>query len=231
MKQIFCITICILILTSCERHDIKLVDRSAEFFPMQLNKFWIYNVDSISFDDVTLTSDTIHYQVKEELDSTFIDDTGNQAYRIERSRRNDTASFWTITDIWYCNLTSSTAEKVEENLRFIKLSFPMFKNKTWAGNKYIHPWDVTDYLNGWSYLCTNIDVPLTLGTLHFDSTLTVIQNADSNLTEKYFFIEKYARQVGMIYKEEQHVQKQNLDPQWTHPESGYIRRYYLIQYN
>ena len=107
--------------------------------------------ERLSFDDVTLTSDTIHYQVKEELDSTFIDDTGNQAYRIERSRRNDTASFWTITDIWYCNLTSSTAEKVEENLRFIKLSFPMFKNKTWAGNKYIHPWDVTDYLNGWNY--------------------------------------------------------------------------------
>lgn len=218
-------------LASCKKDTTVITDHSPEFSPMSVGKYFIYNVDSISFDDVTMTSDTIHYQVQEILDSVFIDDTGNEAYRIERSRRKDSTDVWLITDVWSCNLSSATSEKVEENLRFIKLSFPIYENRQWAGNKYIHPWDATEYLSDWNYEYKNVNTTALVGSISFDSSLTVIQHIDSNLTEKYFFIEKFARHVGMIYKEEQHVQKQNLDPGWDHPESGFIRRYYLTDHN
>lgn len=227
----YLIGILFLLFSACTKDHPIAVDTSKEFYPMALNNYWIYNVDSISFDDVTLTSDTIHYQVMETLDSTFIDDTNQQAYRLERSRRADSSAAWTITDVWSCNLSNTTAEKVEENLRFIKLSFPVYENKTWAGNKYIHPWDVTEFLSNWSYIYNHINESTDVLGQQFDSTLTVIQKADSNLTEKYFFTEKYARHIGMIFKEEQHVQKQNLLNSWLHPESGFIIRYYLIDHN
>ena len=48
--------------------------------------------------------------------------------------------------------------------------------------------------------------PLDLNGLHFDSTVTVLQNNYQDATQKLFYEEQYAKNVGLIYKEEDNIQ-------------------------
>jgi hypothetical protein len=171
-------------------------------------------VDSTGYSNFDLLNPqtTSTYQIKEEIDSPYIDNTGNEAFRIIRSRRKDDNSQWVTTDAWSANLTDHTAEKVEENLRFIKLDFPIVLNREWFGNSYIQTDSNLSYLAGWKYQYTSIHQPLTLNGLSFDSTVTVTEQIDSNAIQRYIFIEKYAKHVGMIYKYEDTLSTQPGQP-------------------
>lgn len=49
---------------------------------------------------------------------------------------------------------------------------------------------------------TSLNVPLSLGTLSFDSSLTVTQLNLDNILDSRYYIEKYAAGIGMVYKEQ-----------------------------
>ncbi len=134
---IFILSFTVLIFFSCKKNSTEPLPIDESYFPLITGKYIIYDVDSFgywAFHDTVLHA---HYQIKEEVDSPFIDNTGNQAFKIIRSRREDESSPWLVTDIWSANLTDHTAEKVEENLRFIKLDFPVILNREWFGNSKI----------------------------------------------------------------------------------------------
>lgn len=216
---------------SCKKSSIPPVDIDQSYFPLITGKYIIYDVDSLGFNNFypandSNYSDTSRFQIKEEIDSVFIDNTGNQAYKIIRSRRPNENSSWIVTDVWSANLTDYTAEKVEENLRFIKLYFPILPGREWFGNAYIETDSVFEWMEGWIYEYTSVHEPLTLNNLSFDSTLTVTQLDDQNVIERNVFIEKYARNVGLIYKFEE-----RLETQPSQPQDGYIITTTIREFN
>ena len=166
----------------------------------------IYDVDSIRFSEFFQITDTVQYQIMELVDSSFTDAGGNKSYRIVRSRRNTTTDPWIITDIWLASRTNKEAVKVEENLHFIKLVFPILLNETWKGNQLIETDSNLAYLAGWNYEYTSTNAPLDINGLHFDSTVTVLQNNYQDATQKLYYEEQYAKNVGLIFKEEDNIQ-------------------------
>lgn len=210
----------------CEESSVEPVETDYAYFPLEAGKYIIYDVDSIEMSDFFNTTDTIHYQVMEAVDSPFLDAGNHEAFRIVRSRRNADTSAWQITDVWYANLTDHTAERVEENLRFIKLNFPVLMNKTWKGNSYIDTDSSQTYLDDWDYTYTEVNgVMETPGGL-LDSVVTVLQYEDVNAIQVVRYTEKYARNIGLIYKEEQNFETQP----GSYPD-GYILRMILREYN
>ncbi|HYV91228.1 MAG TPA: hypothetical protein VE978_05570, partial [Chitinophagales bacterium] len=187
---LFVSCICALLFFSCKKTSYPPVAIDQSYFPLVTGKYIIYDVDSLGYWGFNDTIIHHTYQIKEEVDSPYIDNAGNHAFRIIRSRRNDASSSWVVTDIWSSNLTDQTAEKVEENLRFIKLDFPIILNKQWYGNNYIQADSNLVFLNGWRYEYTSVHQPLTLNGLSFDSTVTVSQDLDSNAIQQYIYIEK-----------------------------------------
>jgi len=163
------------------------------YFPIDTGHWVIYDYDSIALGP--FSQDTYKFQLKEYITSTFLDNTGQTTERIERYVKLNDTTPWRIVNVWTANLHSNDAERVEDNVRFIKLSFPVKLNATWNGNALnsIYP--------EWDYSYTAVDQPLTIGTLHFDSTLTVLQVNNSNLVQQQYAVEQYAKGVGMIYKE------------------------------
>jgi hypothetical protein len=163
------------------------------YFPIDTGHWVIYDYDSIVLS--AFGNDTFHFQVQEYIRSTFLDNSGNTTERIERYVKVSDTSDWRIVNVWTANLNSNDAEKVEDNVRFIKLAFPVQLNASWNGNALnsIYP--------PWSYTYTAIDQPMTIGSLSFDSTLTVLQIDNSNLVLEQYSVEQYAKGVGMIYKE------------------------------
>jgi len=110
-----------------------------------------------------------------------------------------------LQDVWYENLLDTKAEKVEENIRYIKLVFPVKEGKSWDGNAY-------NTLGTWNYTYTDVDVPLIINNNTFDSTLTVLQLDNPLLISYEHSEEQYARGVGMIYKQYTFLDYQNIQP-------------------
>lgn len=179
---------------SCKKDVAPSLDVGYGYFPTNVGHWIIYDVVTIEHDAPVNKHDTAVFQIMEIIESTFSDNENRQTQRIERYIRSDSTLPWVIKDVWFSNLTASTAEKVEENVRFVKLIFPVLLGETWDGNNF-NSQDI------WNYEYTEVDMSYTINNLSFDSTVTVLQIDEGNLIEKNYALEIYAKNVGMIYKE------------------------------
>ncbi|MBT8196235.1 MAG: hypothetical protein KJO64_07395 [Bacteroidia bacterium] len=184
------------LLYSCSKDNSVVTKLGYSYFPVNVGHWVEYEVDSIVVDDFNQTIDTFQFFIREEIDSLFIDQSGEPTQRLERYKRQTSSDPWTIHKIWTSNRTNTTAQKTEDNFRFIKLVFPINLFDDWDGNAF-------NTNNEAEYEYTEVHNTFSLNGLNFDSVLTVTQVIDTNgLISNVIEIEKYAAQVGMIYKEQ-----------------------------
>lgn len=190
--QVICIP-GFLLLPGCSKEDQPSADMGYGYFPVNPGHWVLYQVDSIAWDDFTSTVDTFSFQIKEVLESTFIDDQGRPNIRIERYIRQSDTSEWIIRDVWFGLRSASTAEKVEENERFVKLIFPVKEDAEWDGN-------IGNNLGAQDYTYINTHQPYQSGGMSYDSTVTVIQQDYTTAISRNYEEEIFASGVGMVYK-------------------------------
>lgn len=184
----------LLLLVSCRKDASEPIDFGYSYFPTQVGTWITYDVTEIEHDTAAVVRhDTANYQIMEVIESSFLDLEGRETQRIERYKRDSISGPWIIKDVWYSTLTAVRAEKVEENERFIKLIFPPKVGKAWNGNAF-------NTMNEWDYVYSATHDPVTLGSLSFDSTTTVLQRENHNLVEYEQAEEVYANGVGLVYK-------------------------------
>ena len=189
------------------------------YFPVNVGHYVIYDVDSIYKDDFSGLVTYGKYQIKEVIESEFIDNSGRITYRIERYRK-DTAVYpdWTIYNVWTANLTPTVAERFENNVRYIKLVFPVMLGETWNGNSMN-----TGVEEDYEY--TEVNEGLSINNLTFDSVATVLQADElDNLAEPKYKEEKYAAGVGLIYR------KNYIITTKTNPQTGVLDTASYISY-
>ncbi len=198
-----------LTLFSCKK-DVSTIDMGYNYFPDQVGRYVIYDVDSTYYDDFFTPTKVTNYkfQIKEKIQSVFTDNQNRPTLRLERYVKHYdsivpySAMSWTLRDVWMENKTTTTAEKVEENVRFVRLIFPVIKNKTWNANA-----QNTNDERDFSY--EFVDVPLSIGNNSFGMVLeTLYDDGGGILTSREYRTEKYARGVGLIYHQEIVVQSQ-----------------------
>ena len=199
---IFIFYISILLLYSCKKHEtLSPVDVGYSYYPSNVGHWIEYDVDSTYYDGFTHTVRNFQFKLNEKVESTFLDNQNRPTQRLERwVQKNDTLS-WYLRNVWASNLTSSTAEKVEDNIRYVKLIFPIAEGQTWNGN-------AQNSLGSEDYTFNNTYQPYTVNAITYDSTITVIQNNDSNLIYVKYMVEVYAKNIGLIYKKYRDIQKQ-----------------------
>ncbi len=168
-------------------------DLGYSYFPLAIGSWIIYDVDSIVHDDFKDTVILFQYQLKEKVESKFIDNSGKEVFRIERYKRIKSNDPWTITDVWAADTTKTRAERFEENTWYVKLVFPVKLNARWNGNGFNSMEEI-------DYEFTEVNVPGAINGNSFDSTLTVTQSQEPNAITQFFGEEKYAKNVGMIYR-------------------------------
>ena len=182
------------------------------YFPNQAGKYVVYDVDSFYYANST-TIDTFKFQLKEKIQSIYPDNQNRPTIRLERYIKHYnpavpySAMSWSLRNVWAENRTVTTAEKVEENVRFIKLNFPVKKGKSWNGNIQNTNSEI-DYKYSFADLTKNI------AGITFDSTLEVEQQNHLDLISQQYYIEQYAKNAGLVYKEVIDVQSQP-NPSWT----------------
>lgn len=215
---------------SCNKDNIiSNVDFKYNYFPVQTGNWIEYEVDSITYDDFfdPIKIDTVSYFLKEEIGESFLDNENRESYKIEVYRREADTLSWQLVNIQSVVKIDKQLERVEDNLRFIKLIFPVTLNREWAGNAYF---DYTDnnscnFLGDWKYQYISIDKADTYNGLYFDSTLTVLQVDDENLLCKNYSQEIYAKNIGLVYKKLLRLATQNINttiPFEEKAEKGFI---------
>lgn len=192
----FCI-IALLALSACHKENIVPADvefsADKQYFPLETGKSLIYKITEITIDKPSDYYDTIVYYLRERTDIPFIDNEGDTAYRIERFK-SQTTSNWTISDAWEAKLTTYTAEKVEENQRFIKIKFPLAIGKYWNGN-------LKNELDDKDCTITSLSSKYKNENIQLDSCLSITRDSSVTQISKQYDVETYARNIGLVYKE------------------------------
>ena len=169
---------------------------SQKYFPLKQGAWMIYQVDSTGYQTSNCQEQAVllSYQLKEVVDSSFIDGTNEEAFRIMRYKRANASMPWQFINVWTAKLKNNSAERVEDNIRFVKLSFPVDSKVTWDGNAY-NQYDEELYRYG------QINQPYDMNSLHFNETAEVVQyRLDDTLIFKINKTERYAKNIGMIDK-------------------------------
>lgn len=194
--QILIIPLILLWAFSCKKDkDLPPAYLGYDFFPFDTSQYVVYDVQKITWDDFYEPPlvDTQDYQVKEVSESFFTDNEGRKTLRIERYKREHDTTTWQLIDVWMSNRTNSSAERMEENTRYVKLVFPIKYGQFWDGNSY-------NILEEQTYEYQDIFQPYSIDTISFDSTVSILQNDEFTLISNKYAIEVYARKIGMVYK-------------------------------
>src|SRR3989339_410437 len=186
----------LLFITNCKKTS-TTATFDTSYYPLKIKSWIIYDVTSVKFEKdfvgQMIYYDSSHYQLKEIIDTTYIDYSGRLNYRIERYTKDSTNNSWQIKDVWSTTMSDYTALKNEENITYVKIKFPVEKNKTWNGNLY-------NSMDAQNYKITTLDVTETINSNLFQNALTVTQTNTLNAIQKFYSFEKYAKNIGLIKK-------------------------------
>ena len=214
LRALPCLLLMIITVFGCEKESETLsVPSLTDYYPLQAGKSFIYRLDSTLYVSFGTAIKINSYLAKDSIISTFDDNLGRTSYLVYRYL-SDTLqeSPFIYSSSYYITPTDKTVEVTDaDNLRYIKLTSPVSTTTSWNGNAYV---DVssnkTDYLNNWQYQYQNINAPFSVLAGTVDSTITVLQNDDSTLTQPFdpyvyqsrsYSSEVYAKGIGLVYKD------------------------------
>lgn len=223
MRYTFFILFALLCLTSCKDEQTledPNIDYGYDYFPLVIGAELTYRVDSIIYDPnestVTTLNNTVY--IKEVVLDTFQDEVGRLSFRIERYEKPKLDTTWTLTDIWSALKTTRQAERFEENLRFIKMVFPVDDGDLWNGIAHLDPTatypiagEQVEVFKSWSSEVIDADQIEQVGDFAFDQVTTIQLADEENLLERRYGIEKYAEGVGLVFQEIQIYDTQKTD--------------------
>ena len=177
------------------------------WFPLEIGQATEFVVDSVVFDFGL--RDSSRTFVREVVADTFRDNTGRLAFKIERFERESPAAAWQIRHVWSTSRTASEATRTEGNLRFRPLVFPLDARTGWDGHVFLDKnleievaGERLRPFGGWFFEVDSVGVPGTVGGFAFDSLLVVTEVDSDNLFERRFSRAKYARNVGLVWREQ-----------------------------
>lgn len=245
----------LLLLAACDRHAIEEPDPGTAaqyaYFPLEIGKYIIYQMDSTVYDYVP--GGTIQFTartfLREIVADTFRDNTGQLLYTIERAARSSDTAAWQPLTTWTAGRNAMQAIRTEDNLRFLRLVFPMSLRTDWDGNLWIDKTVEVEVAGetlrpfaNWHYSVDALDVPEQIGAFQFPEVLTVTEADDENLIERRFSKAQYAKGIGLVWREQWILDSQycnqipppadcDTKPWEAKAEKGYILRQTVLEYN
>jgi hypothetical protein len=209
------------------------------FTPLQVGKFAIYRLDSLNFYFYGQMDTITSYLAKDSVEDSISDASGRPTWLVTRYL-SDTGglSGWNPNLTYTVTPSTQRIELEEDNLRFVKLAWPISQGFSWGGNSYLPyaPYqDFFDYnddahlsLGNWSYSYQQVDQSFSAGGLSYDSTLTVLQADDSinvpindpnSFASRTYWSETYAKHIGLVYRHTEMWEYQPPTPDGT--QAGY----------
>lgn len=207
---------------SCEKKtEILQTTVLSEYLPMEVGKYIHYQLDSTLFVDFGQKDTVISYDARDVVEGQISDNLGRPGYRVVRYLRDllsTSDADWKPTLTYWVIPTRESIEVSENNLRFQKLRLPISEGFNWHGNSYLpgtpfyelYQFSNDEDMDLWDYTYEQVDQSVVIDEKMYDNTVSVVQVADSSnvpitypdgLAYRNYWVEQYAKDIGMIYKE------------------------------
>ena len=214
-KYLLPLLIIILFFTSCKKESEILIPTTVnDYYPLEIGKYINYDLDSTLFLSFGTVRTIISYKAQDRVTDSIKDNLGRSSFRVNRYIRKDATLPWAYSTTFLVTNTGGSIELVENNLRFVKLAFPIKQDFTWKGNTFINTTSLEPdlrYLDNWDYTYDSINAPLNFNGITIDSTLKVMERDEFTgqdpsvpgtlYAEKNYSVEKYGIGIGLIYRE------------------------------
>jgi hypothetical protein len=209
-------------LTGCNKKDESFATHAVtDYMQLQTGKYILYRYDSLRYVDHDRKDTIISYQAKDVVEGEATDNLGRAGWRIVRYLRglNSTSEAdWRPLITYLVTPSRENIEVNENNFRYIKLVEPITEGRTWRGNGYLpnnpfegrYQFSNDEDMDEWEFTYQDVGATATYNNKDYDSTITVVQIADSTNTPvtdprvpaaKTLSVETYAKNVGLVYKE------------------------------
>lgn len=208
------IVVALLFLACKDEVDVRPpLDAGEEYFPISPGSEWVYALDSIIFDDAQggNSLDTFSRFIREVITDAYYDETtGDTIYLVERSIKENLQDSWNFNRNYGIIRNADEALRIEENQRFVKLNFPIREGKEWDALAYIDEnqevligTELIEMFVNWESEIIAVDQDDNIGGIPFEgNVLTCLHADDDNEIERRFVLEKYARGVGLIFRQD-----------------------------
>ena len=192
--------VCMVALLACKKEEAERPDLGFGYVPKAVGTWVEYQVDSMWRDDRVGVRDSVSYRLLERIMEHYTDNEGRACQRIHRYVR-DANGQWVIRDVWTATADSYAAERTEENVRRLKLSFPIREDRVWDMNIYANgteedPEEDDELLVGYEA----VDEPWSAQGLDYSRTVLVQHTVPANFIDRRDFQERYAHDVGLVAK-------------------------------
>lgn len=176
---------------SCAKQSIEEPEllNPKDYFPIDSGMYWLYDATFITIDAAVGTFDTTYSELKMAY-LTF--DHELQQYILERHSREDSLHAWMEYDIVRISWDELSMQWVENNLRYVKLTDPVYESKSWDGNSY-------NILEEWNYYYSDVNTSFELNNISYNSTIRVEKRDVENVIQQTRAFEIFAKDVGMVY--------------------------------
>lgn len=173
------------------------IDFAYDVYPISVDDYRSYDVDSIVYNDFTGEVDSFTYQMQELIADSFLDLEGRESFKFHRLFRADETEDWSIGDVWSITPSAERIEMLEENLAFNKLIFPLKFQSSWNGNA----------LNTLDEECFEVkSFDSTASILNQEHRLSREQHYRSvNLIERRSQEEIFARGIGPVSYQKEYI--------------------------
>ncbi len=187
-------TFALFIVTSCQDEPEQPNDITIgqSFYPIQKGQFQTFLVRQTRF-ALNETPVTTTYQLKEIIGNEFEGENGEKLNEVLRYVRPNGLENFRLDSVFSIRKDENIVVKMEHNIPYVKLNFPIEEGKTWNGYLF-------NNRPAKDFLAENVNSPKLVGGTSFDKTITVIESQDSSLVDKNLRYEVYADEIGLIYK-------------------------------
>jgi len=219
----------LLAITGCKKETEEFSSEPlSEYLPLQIGKYISYRLDSTVFTESGRKEVIRTYQEKFEVAQELTDNLGRPSYRLDRFIRDSAGNnAWTRAGAIFITPVDKTIEVISDNLRVLKLVFPVTEGNSWKGNRYISSgttnnpegpysalYDFNDdahiHIDDWDFTYENKGETITLNDQTITDVVTVTgpdESANAPVTDPASFgsrtysLDQYAKNIGLVFQE------------------------------
>ncbi len=209
----------IILLFSCKQNNIEpiITNYDTGYFPLEPGFYKVFKGKTIVIDDPSKIFDTTEYYIKELYSGLVTDALGDSVMRIERMVRKNKTDKWQMQSVWTALVSENIAFQTEDNVKYVKIRFPVQQGKIWDGNIYNRidtsnvVIDESNYKQ-YRYEIISFDMPNVIGDLAFERTLKIQNSYYLTLIDKIDNYELYAYGIGLVYRQKVDLYSGDIDP-------------------
>lgn len=191
MKELLLVISLLFLFTSCnDRLEVTPATLGYDYYPIELGQYRIYDVEEI---DYKLSGfDTSHYQLRETIFDSLVS-ADQTSYLIRRDKRSDSTARWVSDSVWTVTRTSNFLSISENNVPFIKLTFPVELGREWDGNSLNSGFEIIYYYQA-------VTTPIIDSVALDDHIRLIIEDIEPNIVNQDERSEIYVRGIGLVQK-------------------------------